>query len=149
VSNFYPDRLVDLIDHNDITPAVNQVETHPFFQRQADHQLMVERGVQLQSWGPFAEGRNNLFSDPTLSQIGAAHHKSVAQVVLRWLIQRRVAANPKSVRPERMTENLEVFDFQLTDQDMTSIAALDTGTSLFFDHRDPEIVSQIGNIRRT
>jgi hypothetical protein len=104
VANFYPDRLVDLIDHNDITPAVNQIETHPFFQRQDYQQLMGERGVQLESWGPFAEGRNNLFSDPTLSQIGAAHHKSVAQVVLRWLIQRHVAANPKSVRPERMAE---------------------------------------------
>jgi 2,5-diketo-D-gluconate reductase A len=149
VANFYPDRLVDLIDHNDLTPAVNQVETHPFFQRQADQQLMGERGVQLESWGPFAEGRNHLFSDPTLSQIGAGYGKSVAQVVLRWLIQRQVAANPKSVRPERMAENFEVFDFQLTDQEMGRIAAMDTGTSLFFDHRDPEIVSQIGNTRRT
>jgi 2,5-diketo-D-gluconate reductase A len=149
VANFYPDRLVDLIDHNEVIPAVNQVETHPFFQRQ-DYQLLLgERGVQLESWGPFAEGRNNLFSDPTLSQIGAAHHKSVAQVVLRWLIQRQVAANPKSVRPERMAENLEVFDFQLTDEEMGRIAAMDTGASLFFDHRDPEMVSQIGNVRRT
>jgi 2,5-diketo-D-gluconate reductase A len=110
---------------------------------------MGERGVQLESWGPFAEGRNNLFSDPTLSQIGATHHKSVAQVVLRWLIQRQVAANPKSVRPERMAENFEVFDFQLTDEEMTSIAALDTGASLFFDHRDPQMVSRIGNVRGT
>jgi 2,5-diketo-D-gluconate reductase A len=149
VSNFYPDRLVDLIDHNEVTPAVNQVETHPFFQRQDDQQLMRERGVQLESWGPFAEGRNHLFSDPTLSQIGAAHHKSVAQVVLRWLIQREVAANPKSVRRERMAENFEVFDFQLTDEEMGRIAALDTGASLFFDHRDPAMVSRIGNVRRT
>jgi 2,5-diketo-D-gluconate reductase A len=145
VSNFYPDRLVDLIDHNEVTPAVNQIETHPFFQRQDYQQLMGERGVQLESWGPFAEGRNNLFSDPTLSQIGTVHGKSVAQVVLRWLIQREIAANPKSVRPERMAENLDVFDFQLTDEEMRRIAALDTGVSLFFDHRDPEIVSQIGN----
>jgi 2,5-diketo-D-gluconate reductase A len=139
VANFYPDRLVDLIDHNEVPPAVNQVETHPFFQRQDYQQLLGERGVQLESWGPFAEGRNNLFSDPTLSQIGAAHHKSVAQVVLRWLIQRQVAANPKSVRPERMAENLDVFDFQLTDEEMGRIAALDTGASLFFDHRDPQM----------
>jgi 2,5-diketo-D-gluconate reductase A len=139
VSNFYPDRLVDLIDHNEVTPAVNQIETHPFFQRQDYQQLMGERGVQLESWGPFAEGRNNLFSDPTLSQIGTVHGKSVAQVVLRWLIQREIAANPKSVRPERMAENLDVFDFQLTDEEMRRIAALDTGVSLFFDHRDPEI----------
>jgi 2,5-diketo-D-gluconate reductase A len=149
VSNFYPDRLVDLIDHNEVTPAVNQVETRPFFQRQDYQQLMGERGVQLESWGPFAEGRNNLFSDPTLSQLGAAHGKSVAQVVLRWLIQRQVAANPKSVRRARMAENFDVFDFQLTDEEMTRIAALDTGASLFFDHRDPEMVSQIGNVRRT
>ena len=102
VSNFYPDRLVDLIDHNEITPAVNQIETHPFFQRAADQELMREHGVQIESWGPFAEGRNNLFTDPLLSEIGEAHGKSVAQVVLRWLIQRGVVVIPKSVRPERM-----------------------------------------------
>jgi 2,5-diketo-D-gluconate reductase A len=118
VSNFYPDRLVDLIDHNEVTPAVDQVETHPFFQRQDYQQLMRERGVQLESWGPFAEGRNNLFE---------------------------VVVIPKSVRPERMAENLDVFDFQLTDEEMTRIATMDTGGSLFFDHRDPEMVSQIGN----
>ena len=102
VSNFHPDRLVDLIDHNEVTPAVNQIECHPFFQRAADQELMRERGVQIESWGPFAEGRNDLFTDPTLSEIGVAHGKSVAQVVLRWLIQRNVVAIPKSVRPERM-----------------------------------------------
>ena len=144
VSNFYPDRLVDLIDHNEIAPAVNQVETHPFFQRAADQELMRERGVQIESWGPFAEGRNDLFTDATLSEIGDAHGKSVAQVVLRWLIQRDVVVIPKSVRPERMRENLDVFDFELTDDEMARIAALDTGASLFFDHRDPAIVSQIG-----
>src|SRR4051794_37649015 len=100
VSNFYPDRLVDLIDHNEITPAVNQIETHPFFQRQDYQQLMRERGVQMESWGPFAEGRNNLFTDPTLSAIGDAHGRSVAQVVLRWLVQRKVVVIPKSVRRE-------------------------------------------------
>ena len=147
VSNFHPDRLVDLIDHNEITPAVNQIETHPYFQRTADQELMRERGVQIESWGPFAEGRNNLFTDPTLSEIGAAHGKSVAQVVLRWLIQRDVVVIPKSVRPERMAENFDVFDFTLTDDEMTRIAGMDTGTSAFFDHRDPAMVSQLGNVR--
>ena len=147
VSNFHPDRLVDLITHNDITPAVNQIETHPFFQREADRQLMRDRGVQIESWGPFAEGRNNLFSNPTLAEIGGAHGKSVAQVVLRWLIQRDVVVIPKSVRPERMAENLNVFDFQLTDDEMTRIAALDTGASMFFDHRDPAMVSWLGGRR--
>jgi 2,5-diketo-D-gluconate reductase A len=147
VSNFYLDRLVDLIDHNEITPAVNQIETHPFFQRAAEQDLMRERGVQLESWGPFAEGQNNLFSDPTLSDIGAAHGKTVAQVVLRWLIQRDVVVIPKSVRAERMRENIDVFDFELTGDEMKRIAALDTGTTLFFDHRDPEMVSRLGAVR--
>jgi 2,5-diketo-D-gluconate reductase A len=147
VSNFYPDRLVDLIDHNEVTPAVNQIETHPFFQRAAEQELMRERGVQIESWGPFAEGRNNLFSDPTLTEIGAAHGTSVAQVVLRWLIQRDVVVIPKSVRIDRMRENIDVFDFALTDDEMTRIAGLDTGASLFFDHRDPAMVSRIGSVR--
>jgi 2,5-diketo-D-gluconate reductase A len=147
VSNFYPDRLVDLIEHNDITPAVNQIETHPFFQREADRQLMRDRGVQIESWGPFAEGRNNLFTNPTLAEIGGAHGKSVAQVILRWLIQRDVVVIPKSVHPERMAENLNVFDFQLTDDEMTRISTLDTGASVFFDHRDPAMVSLLGNRR--
>ncbi|MEU3648475.1 aldo/keto reductase [Lentzea sp. NPDC034063] len=147
VSNFHPDRLVDLIEHNEITPAVNQIETHPFFQREADQQIMADRGVQIESWGPFAEGRNDLFTNPVLTEIGRTHGKSVAQVVLRWLIQRGVVVIPKSVRPERMAENLAVFDFELTDQDMTHIAALDTGTSMFFDHRDPAMVSRLGTAR--
>jgi 2,5-diketo-D-gluconate reductase A len=147
VSNFYPDRLVDLIDHNEITPAVNQVETHPFFQR-ADYQaLMSERGVRIESWGPLAEGRNGLFTNPTLSGIGEAHGKSVAQVVLRWLVQRGVVVIPKSVRPERMAENLAVFDFELSDEQMQRIATLDTGASVFFDHRDPEWVTRLGRVR--
>jgi 2,5-diketo-D-gluconate reductase A len=147
VSNFYPDRLVDLVDNSEITPAVNQVETHPFFQR-ADYQpLMAERGVQIESWGPLAEGSNNIFSNPTLSGIGAAHGKSVAQVALRWLIQRGVVVIPKSVRPERMAENLDVFDFELTDEEMSRIATLDTGASVAFDHRDPEWVTKIGGVR--
>jgi 2,5-diketo-D-gluconate reductase A len=147
VSNFYPDRLVDLIDHNEITPAVNQIETHPFFQRQDYQQLMRERGVQMESWGPFAEGRNNLFTDPTLSAIGDAHGRSVAQVVLRWLVQREVVVIPKSVRRERMAQNFDIFDFELTDEEMTRIAAMDTGASLFFDHRDPQMVSMLGTRR--
>ncbi len=144
VSNFYPDRLVDLIDHNRITPAVNQVETHPFFQRTTDAELMGEWGVQIQSWGPFAEGRNDLFTHPVLTAIAAAHGRSVAQVVLRWLIQRGVVAIPKSVRPERIAEDFDVFDFALTEADMAAIAALDTGASLFFDHRDPGQVHRLG-----
>ncbi|MEE1736928.1 aldo/keto reductase [Streptomyces sp. BE147] len=141
VANFYPDRLIDLIVNNEITPAVNQIETHPFFQR-ADYQdLMREHGVQIQSWGGFAEGRNDLFTNPLLAGIGKEYGKSVAQVVLRWLTQRGVVAIPKSVRAERMAENIDVFDFRLTDEQMARIAGLDTGSSLFFDHRDPEIVA--------
>ncbi|MHC6219552.1 aldo/keto reductase [Arthrobacter sp. MMS24-S77] len=147
VSNFHPDRLVDLIDHNEIVPAVNQIETHPFHQRAADQALMRERGVQIESWGPFAEGRNELFTNPILSAIADSHGKSVAQVVLRWLIQREVVVIPKSVRPERMAQNLDVFDFTLTDDQMSQIATLDSGASLFFDHRDPAMVSWLGGRR--
>src|SRR4051812_43923723 len=106
VSNFHLDRLVDLIEHNEIVPAVNQIETHPFYQRADDQRLMGERGVQIESWGPFAEGRNNLFTHPVLSEIAAAHGRSVAQVVLRWLLQRGVVVIPKSVRADRMAENI-------------------------------------------
>ena len=147
VANFYPDRLVDLIDHNEVTPAVNQIETHPFFQRRDYQELMRHRGVQMESWGPFAEGKNNLFSDSTLRGIGSAHEKSVAQVVLRWLIQRGVIAIPKSVRAERMRENMDLFDFELADEEMTRIAELDTGETLFFDHHDPEMVSWLNSRR--
>jgi len=147
VSNFYPDRLVDLIKHNDITPAVNQIETHPFFQRTADQTLMRERGVQIESWGPFAEGKKDLFTNPMLTDIAGAHGKSVAQVVLRWLIQRDVVVIPKSTRPERMAQNLDVFDFDLTDDEMSRIAALDTGASVFFDHHDPAMVEWLGGRR--
>jgi 2,5-diketo-D-gluconate reductase A len=149
VSNFYPDRLVDLIENNEITPAVNQIETHPFFQRQPDQDVMRARGVQIESWGPFAEGRNSLFSDPTLTGIGAAHGKSVAQVVLRWLIQRDVVAIPKSVRRDRMAENFDVFDFALTDEEMARIGALDTGASLFFDHRTAEVAASLNGMRES
>ncbi|MCC9144461.1 MULTISPECIES: aldo/keto reductase [unclassified Arthrobacter] len=146
VSNFMPDRLLDLILHNDVVPAVNQIETNPFYQRAVENQLMTERGVRHESWAPFAEGKHNLFSDPTLSDIGNVHGKSIAQVVLRWLIQRGVVVIPKSVRPERMAENFDVFDFELSPQEMASIADLDTGKSLFFDHRDPAAVARLGGV---
>ncbi|MEU9268523.1 aldo/keto reductase [Streptomyces sp. NPDC048251] len=147
VSNFHPDRLMDLIEHNEVTPAVNQIETHPFFQRIDDQELMRERGVQIESWGGFAEGKNNLFTHPVLVGIAEQHDRSVAQVVLRWLVQREIVAIPKSVRTDRMKENIDVFDFALTDDQMASIATVDTGGSLFFDHRDPAAVSRISSLR--
>ncbi|WP_446046480.1 aldo/keto reductase [Streptomyces olivaceus] len=140
VANFFPDRLLDLIINNEITPAVNQIEMHPFHQRTEYQELMAEQGVQLQAWGGFAQGKRGLFTNPVLSEIGKKYGKSVGQVVLRWAVQRGVASIPKSVRPERMAENLDVFDFELSADDMASIATLDTGTTLFFDHHDPEIV---------
>ncbi|MGI3204307.1 aldo/keto reductase [Streptomyces sp. GLT-R25] len=148
VANFHPDRLVDLASFNEVTPAVNQIETHPFFQRTADQEVMREHGVQLQSWGGFAEGRGNLFTNPLLSEIAEKHGKSVAQVVLRWLTQRDVVAIPKSVRADRMTENIDIFDFELTDDQMSAVATLDTGSSLFFDHRDPAVVTRFAGFRR-
>jgi 2,5-diketo-D-gluconate reductase A len=147
VANFPMDRLVDLIEQNEITPAVNQIETHPFFQRNQEHQLMRELGVQHEAWAQFAEGRNDLFSNPILSAVGQAHGKSVGQVVLRWLIQRSIVVIPKSVRRDRMEENLDVFDFELTDEEMARVAAVDADTTLFFDHRDPKEVSRLGNLR--
>lgn len=148
VSNFYPDRLIDLINNNEVVPAVNQIETHPFFGRADYQEVMAKRGVQIESWGPFAEGRNNLFTNESLSKVGEAHGKSVAQVVLRWLIQRGVVVIPKSVRRERMEQNFDVFDFELTDQEMATVAALETGDSLFFDHRhDLDRVTQLGTYR--
>ncbi|WP_405015125.1 aldo/keto reductase [Kitasatospora sp. NBC_01539] len=147
VANFHPDRLLDLVLNNEIAPAVDQIETHPFFQRGPDHDLMREQGVQHQSWGGFAEGKNDLFTHPVLSGIGTAHGKSVAQVVLRWLIQRSIVTIPKSVDPGRMAQNFDVFDFALTDDQMTRIAALDTGKTLFFDHHDPEMVAWLSKRR--
>jgi 2,5-diketo-D-gluconate reductase A len=147
VSNFHPDRLVDLILHNDITPAINQIETHPFHQRAEDHRIMREHGVQIESWGPFAEGRNGLFTHPGLTPIAEAHAVSVARVVLRWLIQREVVVIPKSVTPARIAQNIDVFGFTLTEQEMAHIATLDTGASLFFDHRDPQMTARLGAAR--
>ena len=145
VSNFFPDRLVDLIDHNEVVPAVNQIETHPYNQRRVDQDLMREHSVQHESWGPFAEGKNNIFSDPTLTEIGAAQGKSVAQVILRWLTQREIVVVSKSVRAERMRENIDVLDFELSDEEMAGIAELDTGGTLFFDHADPAMVSWLNS----
>lgn len=143
VSNFYPDRLLDLQVHSEITPMVNQIETHPYFQRTEDHELMAELGVQHQSWGSFAEGRDDIFVDPTLASIADAHGKSVAQVMLRWLVQRGIVSIPKSVHPERMAENIDIFEFALSDDDMVRIAALDRGSSVFFDHRSAAAVRRL------
>lgn len=144
VSNFQPDRLIDLIIHNEIVPAVNQVETHPFHQQHEAHAFMKENNVQIESWGPFAEGKNDLFKNELLKSIGDKYHKSIAQVVLRWLTQRGVVAIPKSVRKERMAENLNSLDFELTAEEMDRIKTLDSNTSSFFDHRDPKMVKWLG-----
>ncbi|MDM5340581.1 aldo/keto reductase [Fictibacillus enclensis] len=144
VSNFYPDRLTDFIIHNEVVPAVNQVETHVFNQQIESAEWMKENNVQIESWGPFAEGKNNMFQNETLVSIAEKHNKSVAQVVLRWLTQRGVVAIPKSVHKERIIENFNIFDFELNQEDMESIAALDSKESLFFSHQDPEIVKWIG-----
>ncbi len=147
VSNFQPDRLVDLILHNEVLPAVNQVETHPFCQQTEAAAVMASEGVQIESWAQFAEGRNNLFGNGTLVSLAAKYRKSVAQVVLRWLIQRGVVVIPKSVRPERMAENIDVFDFHLAPEDMDLIATLDTRRSCFLSHRDPETVKWLGTMK--
>jgi len=140
VSNFPPDRLMDLIVHHEVVPAVNQVETHPFHQQVETQKFLVENGVQIEAWGPFAEGKNGIFHNEVLSGIAAAHNRTVAQVILRWLTQRGVVAIPKSVRKERMAENFDVFNFDLKSEEMDAIQALDTEKSLFFDHRDPAMV---------
>ncbi len=138
VSNFYPDHFIDLASNVDIVPAVNQVETHVFNQQTETQKIMEEFGTHIMSWGPLAEGRNNLFSNETLTKTGNSHGKSVAQIALRWLIQRGVIIIPKSVHIERMEQNLDIFNFELTDEEMAEIATLDTGKSLFFDHHDAE-----------
>ncbi|CAJ1316834.1 aldo/keto reductase [Paenibacillus nuruki] len=147
VSNFLPDRLMDLIVHNDILPAINQVETHPFHQQIDNATFMKEQGVQIQSWGPFAEGRNQMFSNELLTSIAEKYSKSVAQVILRWLVQRDVVVIPKSVRRERLAENFDIFSFELSREEMEQIATLDTGESLFLSYLDPEIAKMLGNLR--
>lgn len=140
VSNFAPDRLMDIKMFNEIAPAVNQIEINPFLQQDESVSFMKEIGVQAQAWAPFAEGRNGLFHHPELVTLAERHNKSVGQVVLRWLVQRGVVVLSKSVRKERMAENIALFDFELTESDMVHIATLDTNTSSFFSHRDPAIV---------
>jgi diketogulonate reductase-like aldo/keto reductase len=147
VSNFQMDRLVDLILHNEVVPAVNQIETHPFCQQIESAKLMKEYNVQIESWGPFAEGRNNMFQNEVLLSLAEKYNKSVAQVVLRWLTQRGVVAIPKSVHKERIIENFNIFDFKLSQEDMEKIASLDTKKSSFFSHNDPEIVKWLSTVK--
>jgi len=144
VSNFQPDRLIDLIIHNEIIPAVNQIETHPFHQQNDTQKFLQENNVQIESWGPFAEGKNNLFHNELLASIGKKYDKTIAQVVIRWLTQRGVIAIPKSVRKERIEENFNSLDFELSVEDMDAIKTLDTKASAFFDHRDPAMVKWLG-----
>jgi 2,5-diketo-D-gluconate reductase A len=148
VSNFAPDRVMDLIAHHRVPPAVNQIEAHPFFQQLESHEFLQSRGVQLQSWAPFAEGKNDLFQNPVLTEIAQRHGRGVGQLVLRWLTQRGIVVIPKSIRPERIAENFRVFDFELSPEEMRAIKGLDTGKSLFFDHRDPVMVEALSLARR-
>ena len=148
VSNFHPDRVMDFIVQQEVVPAVNQIETHPFHQQVATQQFLRENNIQIESWGPFAEGKNNIFHNEVLTQVSQKHGKSVAQVILRWLTQREVVVIPKSVRKERMAENFNIFDFDLDDSDMQSIGTLETGESLFFDHRDPAMVKFLSEAKR-
>jgi len=145
VSNFHPDRIMDLMIHNKITPAVNQIEVNPFQQQIDTQKFLQDNSVQVEAWAPFAEGRNNIFQNELLLSIAAKHKKSVAQVILRWLLQRGIIALSKTTRKERMIENISVFDFELSTEDMAAITTLDTKTSSFFDHRDPEMVKWLGN----
>jgi len=145
ISNFHPDRVMDIISFHEIVPAVNQIETHPFHQQIETQNFLRENRIQHESWGPFAEGKNNLFKNELLASIGKKYDKSIAQVVVRWLTQRGVVAIPKSVRKERMEENLNIFDFKLADEDMRQIQTLDEKASAFFDHRDPAMVKWLTN----
>lgn len=140
VSNFYPDRLIDLYHFAEIKPAVNQIETHVFQQQETARKYLKDRGVQIESWGPFAEGKNNFFQNPVLVETGKKYGKTAAQTALRFLIQSGVVAIPKSTHRERMEENFQIFDFALTEEEMQKIRALDTGESLFFSHYDPKTV---------
>jgi len=144
ISNFQPDRVMDMIIFNEVVPAVNQIETHPFNQHIETQKFLIENRVQIESWGPFAEGRNNIFKNKLLASIATKYDKSIAQVILRWLTQRGVVVIPKLVRKERIIENFNIFDYILSTEDMEAISTLDTGKSLFFDHRDPAIVKWIG-----
>jgi len=147
VSNFQPDRLMDLMVHNEVVPAVNQIETHPFTQQIETQKFLEENKVQIESWGPFAEGKNNIFENELLRSIASKYQKTVAQVILRWLTQRGVVVIPKSVRKERIVENFNIFDFELSAEDINAIISLDMKVSSFFDHRDPEIVKMLGTAK--
>ena len=149
VSNFYPDRLIDLCQFVEVTPAVNQVETHVFQQQKAAHEYMEKYHVQHESWGPFAEGRKDFFTNPTLVEIGQKYAKSSAQVALRFLLQSDVVVIPKSTHKERMEQNINVFDFTLSSEDMAAIRKLDEGESLFFSHYDPATVEMLTNMGKT
>ena len=149
VSNFYPDRLIDLCQFVEVTPAVNQVETHVFQQQKAAHEYMEKYHVQHESWGPFAEGRKDFFTNPTLMEIGEKYGKSSAQVALRFLLQSDVVVIPKSTHKERMEQNINVFDFTLSSEDMEAIRKLDEGESLFFSHYDPTTVEMLTNMGKT
>jgi 2,5-diketo-D-gluconate reductase A len=144
VSNFQPDRIMDLMIHNEITPAVNQIEVNPFQQQIETQTFLQDNSVQVEAWAPFAEGRNNIFQNELLLSIAEKHNKSVAQVILRWVTQRGIIALAKSSRKERMMENINVLDFELSAEDMAAITTLDTKTSSFFDHRDPAMVKWLG-----
>lgn len=146
VSNFYPDRLVDLIKFNEITPMINQVETHPFNQQNEAHEIMNKYGVQIEAWGPFAEGKNDMFLNEVLKEIGNKYNKSNAQIALRFLIQKGIVVIPKSTHKERMKENFDVFDFELSSEDMDIIATLDQKESLFLNHYDPETVEYLASV---
>ena len=149
VSNFYPDRLIDLCQFVEVTPAVNQVETHVFQQQKVAHEYMEKYHVQHESWGPFAEGRKDFFTNPTLVEIGEKYGKSSAQVALRFLLQSDVVVIPKSTHKERMEQNINVFDFTLSSEDMAAIRKLDEGESLFFSHYDPATVEMLTNMGKT
>ena len=144
ISNFQPDRVMDLMVHTEIVPAVNQLETHPFQQQIANQAFMQENNIQIECWAPFAEGKNGMFTNELLGAIAAKHNKSIAQVILRWLVQRDIVTIPKTVSRERMVENFNIFDFQLSEAEMAQIQTLDTQTSSFFDHRDPVMVKWLG-----
>jgi 2,5-diketo-D-gluconate reductase A len=148
VSNFQPDRLMDLIVHNEVVPAVNQIETHPFHQQVETQKFLQDHGVQHEAWAPFAEGQHNIFENEVLLSLAGKYQKTVAQIILRWLTQRGIVAIPKSVRKERIEENFDVFDVELSPEDMDAIATLDRKESSFFDHRDPAMVKALGEAGR-
>ena len=148
VSNFYPDRLVDLCLDTDVLPAINQVEVNPFHQQNQALEYNQKYGVQLEAWAPFAEGKNHIFTNVTLNEIAQKHQKSIGQVILRWLVQRGIVPLAKTVRKERMEENINIFDFKLTDEDMQTITNMNKDTSSFFSHYDPATVEMICGLKR-